>query len=272
MAANPVQRDLPPRITGSDTVDKTQDEGTYYFDIKFDAALPKKMVEEIKRKTQHGKMKSVRHAIGVIINIEPQGRFAPGYPINTRSEYYQARLLSSQYGTVFTGTDFEKLKRVYSIWIIIDVPAYCANTVSIYDKVERHIIGVGEGEHVEEFHSDPSTYQLMTGIVIRLGDADKTDNELLKILGMILSDEKNVEEKIAVLKEYDIPMTQAVERKVGSMYGLADALLEKKEEKDMITAIKNLMKNLKFTVEQAMDALSVPQEKRSFYAERVQNG
>ena len=125
-----------------------------------------------------------------------------------------------------------------------------------------------------------STYRLMTGVVIRLGDADETENMLLKILGTVLSNKKNAGEKIDVLKEYGIPVTPAVERSVGNMYSLADVIAEEaaekaaegQKEKDMLTAIKNLMKNLKLTVEQAMDALSIPQEKRQIYAGRVQNG
>ena len=54
------------------------------------------------------------------------------------------------------------------------------------------------------------------------------------------------------------------------MYSLADALLEEQQEEDMLTAIKNLMETTKWTIEKAMDALKVPQEKRSFYAGRVQ--
>ena len=101
---------------------------------------------------------------------------------------------------------------------------------------------------------------------------DKTENELLKVLGTILSNRKSVDEKIRVLKEYEIPMTQEVGRKVGDMYSLADVIAEEQKEEDMLIAIRNIMKNLKLTVEQAMDALSVPQEKRSVYAGRVQNG
>ena len=270
---------IPPRITGSDTVDKTINEGTYYFDIKFDAALPKKLVDEIEEKTKHGKNKSIRHALGVIINVEPHGRFAPGYPVNTRSEYYQARLLSSQYGTVFTGEEYEKLKHVYSVWILLNSPAYCANTVSVYDKTEKHIIGVGEDEAIKEFHSDPST------LVIRLGDVDKTENELLKVLGTILSNKKSIDDKISVLKEYDIPMTLEVERKVGNMYSLADVIAEEaaaeaaaeaaeraaeaQKKEDMLTAIRNIMEAFGVTIEKAMDALKIPQEQRSIYIGQV---
>ena len=94
-----------------------------------------------------------------------------------------------------------------------------------------------------------STYRLMTGVVIRLGDTDETENMLLKILGTVLSNKKNAGEKIDVLKEYGIPVTPTVERSVGNMYSLADVIAEEaaegQKEEDILTAIKNLMKNLK---------------------------
>ena len=38
------------------------------------------------------------------------------------------------------------------------------------------------------------------------------------------------------------------------------------EQQTTVTHINDIMKNLKFTVEQAMDALSIPQSQRSIYA------
>ena len=157
--------------------------------------------------------------------------------------------------------------------------------MSVYDKTEKHIIGVGEDEAIKEFHSDPSTYQLMTGVVIRLGDVDKTENELLKVLGTILSNKKSIDDKISVLKEYDIPMTLEVERKVGNMYSLADVIAEEaaaeaaaeaaeraaeaQKKEDMLTAIRNIMEAFGVTIEKAMDALKIPQEQRSIYIGQV---
>ena len=42
--------------------------------------------------------------------------------------------------------------------------------------------------------------------------------------------------------------------------------MDKQEQKTKVLDIKNLMKNLQMTVEQAMDALSIPSEQRSTYA------
>ena len=44
------------------------------------------------------------------------------------------------------------------------------------------------------------------------------------------------------------------------------ALIDKKEQETTVLSIRNLMKNLKLTVEQAMDALSIPQTQWETYA------
>ena len=351
IGVTPVIRELPPKITGSDTVDKTQEEGTYYFDIKFDAALPKKKAEEIKKQIgitaeinedanrdtsyiqaepmewnnsknqnestepedsvdteigeqihrKHRVNRMIRHALGIIVNIEPHGRFAPGYPVAARMNFHLARMLSREYGTVFTDEQFEKLKKCYSIWILTDAPKYCANTVSIYETTERHIIGVGENEKIKDYALNPDTYQLMTGVMIRLGDVKETNSELLRIVGAILSNQISAEEKKDILREYKIPLTEEIERKVDSMGSLADAIEERAREEgrkegkeegrkegkaegrkegkeegrkegkaeqeqiDISRSIHNLMDTLKLTAEQAMKALKVSMDSSGKY-------
>ena len=50
--------------------------------------------------------------------------FYPGYPIVKRNLYYCCRLVSSQYGTDFTNSHYEKIKKVYSIFICMNPPNY----------------------------------------------------------------------------------------------------------------------------------------------------
>ena len=47
---------------------------------------------------------------------------------------------------------------------------------------------------------------------------------------------------------------------------LLEERLEERVEDTFVASIKNMMKNLRLTVEQAMDALEVPKEKRAVYA------
>jgi len=54
----------------------------------------------------------------VIIDVEAQNyTSAVTYPLIKRAGYYCARLISSQKNTEFSGMDYGKIKKVYSIWI-----------------------------------------------------------------------------------------------------------------------------------------------------------
>ncbi len=54
--------------------------------------------------------------IRLIINIEAQNDFYPGYPLIKRGIYYCSRMISAQYGTEFKNSHYENIKKVYSIW------------------------------------------------------------------------------------------------------------------------------------------------------------
>ena len=80
-------------IVGENTEDKSRKEGAIYFDLVFDALVPK-----------------TGEIIGLIINVEIQVDTDPGYPIISRGIYYLARLISRQKGTIFTGSDYKKIR------------------------------------------------------------------------------------------------------------------------------------------------------------------
>ena len=60
----PDERENTPLIQGTGVEDTTITEGTVTFDIRFTAAVP-----------------SVREKIGLILNVEAQNQFHPGYPL-----------------------------------------------------------------------------------------------------------------------------------------------------------------------------------------------
>ena len=78
-------------INGMDTEDKSVHEGTITYDIRFRAIVP-----------------GSRERISLIINVEAQNDFYPGYPIITRGVYYCSRSISSQYGREFTDSHYQK--------------------------------------------------------------------------------------------------------------------------------------------------------------------
>ena len=60
------------------------------------------------------------------------------------------------------------------------------------------------------------------------------------------------------VKEGGVDMCEALERRY-----------KEKEQNTKVIDIKNLMTNMKWTIEQAMDALSIPSDERAMYAGMV---
>ena len=46
-------------------------------------------------------------------------------------------------------------------------------------------------------------------------------------------------------------------------------IMDEQEQETLVKSIKNLMKNLKMTIEQAMDALGIPDSERKIYINRM---
>ena len=65
----------------------------------------------------------------------------PGYLLVTRGFYYCARMISEQYGTVFTGEHYEKLQKVYSIWICPDPAKKRRNGIFRYHTIQDPVWG-----------------------------------------------------------------------------------------------------------------------------------
>ena len=78
-------------ITGSNNEDSTLTEGTINYDVRFDAIAP----------TSEGSTAS-KDVIRLIINVEAQTTFNPGYPLTKRAIYYCSRMISAQHGPIST--------------------------------------------------------------------------------------------------------------------------------------------------------------------------
>ncbi|MDE6168982.1 MAG: Rpn family recombination-promoting nuclease/putative transposase, partial [Acetatifactor sp.] len=112
------------RIDGSNTEANSIKDQTVYYDIRFKACAP-----------------GITAPIQLIINLEIQLNDTPGYPLVTRGFYYCARMISEQYGTVFTDEHYEKLQKVYSIWICPDPAKKRKNGIFRYRTVEESLFG-----------------------------------------------------------------------------------------------------------------------------------
>ena len=142
--------------------------------------------------------------IRLIINIEAQNDFYPGYPLIKRGIYYGSRMISSQYGTEFTESDYDKIKKVYSVWICMNPPKYRQNTIAKYAICESKLVGA-----VSE---KKENYDLMTVIMICLGDSENAEADLLRMLDVLFSDESAECKKHILQEEFAIKMTKKLEK------------------------------------------------------------
>ena len=234
-------------ISGMDTEDKSIREGSVTYDIRFRAVVP-----------------GTEEQIGLIINVEAQNDFYPGYPIITRGVYYCCRIISSQYGREFTGSHYERIKKVYSIWICMNPPKYRKNSITRYRLVEEQLVG----EAVEPVEN----YDLLSIVMLCLGGPGGGNYEgVLRLLDVLLSNETSEVEKRKILQDdYGIQMTQTMEQEVSVMCNLSKGVEAKGMTNGILASIKNLVKNLGMSVEQAMSVLEVPEAERQNYRDLLE--
>ena len=188
----------PERILGLNTEDTTVTEGLVRYDIRFKALLPKDP-----------------ERLYLILNIEAQNGQQTWYPLLKRAVYYGSRLISSQYGTVFSGMDYGAVKKVYSIWICTESAKKYRNSMNRYEMVEECLVG--------ENRSDPENYRLMNLILLHVGEYDEGTHEgVLGFLEVLLSGKLQAEEKKQILQEqYHITMTKKMSEEVTQMCNLS---------------------------------------------------
>ena len=240
-------------IKGKHTESNSPLEGLVTFDIIFDAIVP-----------------ATLEPIKLIINIEPQKTTTSiDYKLMKRAIYYVARLISSQKEKEFHGDDYNGLKKVYSIWITMDVQNYRANSIQEYSLTENILHGT--------FHDELKNYDLLKIIILNLG-MKKTSHKLLDLLHLLFMDLKLSDEKEKILlDEYDITLTRDMRKELTDMGGLMEPLLKataektaaETEKKSKLEDIRSIMKKLNMTAQEAMEILDVPADKQNEYASLV---
>ena len=231
------------KVQGMGNEDISQNEGTVYYDVRFNAIAPS--IEE------HGNIR-------LIINAEAQNRFKPKYPLTKRAVYYGSRLISAQNGTVFTKSDYQKLRKVYSIWICVNPAKKFRNTITRYSLKPETIIG----NAVEA----PENYDLINIVMVCLGKMEEwNDNNLIKFLGVLFQNELSAREKKDILeRDFNIPMTETFESEVDDMcnlsQGVAEEAMQKGLQQGRTHALIELVNDGVLTIEKAAEKASMSVE------------
>lgn len=190
-------------ITGMNTESKEPNEGEVTFDIRF--YMVTKGQERIK----------------IILNVEAQKSYYPGYHFEPRAVVYGARMISEQLDREFTTDNYDDLKKVYSIWIFFEAPQKSSDTITEYYLAKRDVYG----KPVEGGKYD---YLSISFIRLPTGKKGESKNKLIHMLDILFSYEMDVERKKTRLEEeHQMVMTRELEGGMDNMCNVSLGIREK---------------------------------------------
>ncbi len=245
------------KIQGDRNEESSPTEGWVTFDILFHAKAP-----------ESGDL------ITLIINVEAQKTQRAstlGYDILKRALYYVSRIMSSQKKREFEGSDYNSIKKVYSIFICMDSPNG-QSAINRYRMKEEHLL--------HRYKANQKSYDLLNVVMIYLSD-EKVRNRLIGLLQLLFRKENmSGDERNEILKErYNIHLTEEQREELNTMCNLSEGIVDRVTERvtksvtdsvtksvkrsDAIESVRNVMVNLRLDINQAMDALNIPTEMRA---------
>ena len=159
----------------------------------------------------------------VIINIEIQKDEPTQYFLLNRAIFYVSRMVSSQKGRDFVHQNYNDMKRVFSIWLCMNMPS---NSMS-YVHLTR--------EDILEHYNWNGHLDLLNIVLLGIGrelPPQEEQYELHRLIGTLLSAELTVTQKLAIIEtEYHIPLSVELEEGVNDMCNLGEGIEERAIEK-----------------------------------------
>ena len=182
----------------------------------------------------------------IIVNVEAQKDEPSGYQILNRAIFYVSRLISSQKERDFENSSYDDIKRVYSIWVCMNMEE---NSMSHIHLTKKDIIGAYEWN---------GNLDLLNIVMIGLAKELPGHNEMYelhRLLGALLSQELTIDEKLNIIgNEYDIPIEENLRKDVSVMCNLSQGIEEKGIAIGEARVIVKMHEN-GFTVEQIAAAI-----------------
>lgn len=229
------------------------EQGAVTYDIRFDALLPNSS-------KKHSK---------ILINLEAQKNTKGlSYKPATRGIYYASNMIASEYGTVFSHSHYEKIEKVYSIWICMTPSAQQAGSLNIYDINERQI------SKCESLNKED--YDKLAVIVYHIGEfeegiaADYNIREMADLITHALGKDNSPDEVKDYLRtRHNIEIDKELEEDIDTMCNWADVIEERglikgREEGIEQNKIENtirLIANGKLSLEDIASCVGLPIEK-----------
>ena len=155
-----------------------------------------------------------------IINIEAQKsskKSKLGYKLENRITYYMGRMISEQKGTEFSGSSYDDIKSIYSIWICMDTK-----------KTDDSIIEFGMKSNLiyGKIKKIPKISKINGALInVRTRTAKNRElskNRLIAMLEELFSKSEFLEKKKILEEDYGLKMSVELEGRMNEMCNVSD--------------------------------------------------
>ena len=154
----------------------------------------------------------------IIVNVEAQKAEPSSYDILNRAIFYVSRMISSQKGREFIKSNYNDIKRVYSIWVCMNLSQNCMNYIHF---TQESVVGTYQWK---------GDIDLANIVLIGLSEdlPEKEEKyELHRLLGALLSAKLDVNTKLDIIgNEFDIPLESDIRKDVNDMCNLSQGIKE----------------------------------------------
>lgn len=192
----------------------------------------------------------------IIVNVEAQKAEPSGYDILNRAIFYVSRMISSQKGRDFVKSNYNDIKRVYSIWICMNMDEHSMSHIYL---TRDDIIGS---------HYWKGDIDLLNIVLLGLAEdlPEKVEKyELHRLLGALLSANLKVNEKLDIIgNEFQIPLESDIRKDVSEMCNLSQGIEDRAYERGTANGLAEAvirMHKKGYSIEQIGDMLDMDIEK-----------
>lgn len=188
----------------------------------------------------------------IIVNVEAQKAEPSSYDILNRAIFYVSRMISSQKGRDFVKSNYNDIKRVYSIWICMNVDEHSMSHIHL---TKDDIIGS---------HNWKGDIDLLNIVLLGLAEdlpkkAEKY--ELHRLLGALFTSKLKVDEKLDIIgNEFQIPLENDIRKDVSEMCNLSQGIEDRAYERGTANGLaKAVLRMYKkgYSIEQISDTLDM---------------
>lgn len=155
--------------------------------------------------------------------------------------FYVSRLVSSQKEGDFVNTNYDDIKRVFSIWICMNMDENCMSYIHLS---KDDLIGC---------HQWSGKLDMLNIVMIGLSNdlpAHDDTYELHRLLGALLSMDLSIDEKLSIIEnEYEIELEDSIREDVSVMCNLSQGIKDRTRAEIIVN-----MFHKGFTLEQIAEA------------------